>query len=883
MKATTIALILALTITVTLLTLPIATAHEPAWTIKSWSYVAVTPNPVGVGQQVQAIFWADSYPRTAAGALGDRFTFSVHVTEPDGTKETLGPFTSDPVGGSFTVYTPDQVGTYTFVAELHEHLYTGVPGRETNIFVGDTYLGSQSGPSSLTVQQEPLMNWPASELPTEYWTRPIDAGLREWSEIAGNWLADGRGNPYTTGPETAHIMWTKPVNLGGIVGEPFGDISYYTGSSYEGAWVELAEGGSWAGKPAVNLWFNNPVIMNGRLYYNVPLGHSNINTRMKFVCVDLRTGEQLWEVNGTKLEFGWIQEVETPNQSGGHGYLWTDRTHINRAIGGGTVDIYDPLTGTLEFTITNVPRGSPWTFGVDPHGAPLIYTLNSGGWLSCWNASYITTMTAAPLSAETSASWQWRPVGKTHNGTTGYVWNVTVPQNLGAINYVLPDRLIGTSGMDRYTSSNHSIWAISTEPGQEGQLLWKEDFVNPPAGEWTVDRLGPWSLEDGVLCINNKETRTWWGYNLDTGKLLWGPTEPQGTDFDMYYSGSLGQIAYGKLFSASYSGIVHAYDVKTGELLWTAETDKCGLEGPYERVPTGTGSGVTIADGKLYYTTHEHSMEHPLYRYWRMYCFDAENGEQLWSISSLGPGPTIADGYLVGINYLNYQIHVYGKGPTATTVSIQNDVIPWGNSALIKGTVTDESAGTKSSALTPRFPNGVPAIADEDMTPWMEYVYHQHAMPLDAVGVEVTLETLDPNGNFYEIGKVTSDASGMYKLLWEPPVPGEYTIIARFAGSESYWRSTAETALGVTEAPSPGAPIEPEPTTPEPTTPEPTTPEPTTPEPTTPEPTTPEPTEPEPTTPAETPLITTEIAIIAAVAVACVIGIVSFWALRKRK
>jgi hypothetical protein len=63
----------------------------------------------------------------------------------------------------------------------------------------------------------------------------------------------------------------------------------------------------------------------------------------------------------------------------------------------------------------------------------------------------------------------------------------------------------------------------------------------------------------------------------------------------------------------------------------------------------------------------------------------------------------------------------------------------------------------------------------------------------------VKLETLDPNNNFYEIGTVTSDASGMFKLMWQPPVPGEYTIIATFEGSASYYRSYAETAMGVTE------------------------------------------------------------------------------------
>ena len=62
-------------------------------------------------------------------------------------------------------------------------------------------------------------------------------------------------------------------------------------------------------------------------------------------------------------------------------------------------------------------------------------------------------------------------------------------------------------------------------------------------------------------------------------------------------------------------------------------------------------------------------------------------------------------------------------------------------------------------------------------------------------------------------------------------------------------------------------------TEPEPTEPEPTEPEPTEPEPTELEPTEPEPTELEPTEPTEAPLITTDLAIIAAVAVALIIAI----------
>ena len=134
----------------------------------------------------------------------------------------------------------------------------------------------------------------------------------------------------------------------------------------------------------------------------------------------------------------------------------------------------------------------------------------------------------------------------------------------------------------------------------------------------------------------------------------------------------------------------------------------------------------------------------------------------------------------------------------------------------------------------------------------------QRPMPGDAQGVTVKLTAIDPNGNYQDIGEVTTDLNGNFGKMWQPPVPGEYHITATFEGSESYWSSDATTYIGVTEAPSPVGPIEPEPTTPEPT-------------------------EPEPTEATEAPFIITEIAILAAVAVACVIGVVSYWALRKRK
>ncbi len=118
---------------------------------------------------------------------------------------------------------------------------------------------------------------------------------------------------------------------------------------------------------------------------------------------------------------------------------------------------------------------------------------------------------------------------------------------------------------------------------------------------------------------------------------------------------------------------------------------------------------------------------------------------------------------------------------------------------LVKGYVTDISPGTSDYRLTSRFPNGVPAVADGNMSEWMTYVYNQFERPSDVMGVEVVISVLDPNNNMYEVGRTTSDSTGLYSLMFTPEVSGKYTVIASFEGSESYYGSNAQTACGVSD------------------------------------------------------------------------------------
>jgi hypothetical protein len=88
----------------------------------------------------------------------------------------------------------------------------------------------------------------------------------------------------------------------------------------------------------------------------------------------------------------------------------------------------------------------------------------------------------------------------------------------------------------------------------------------------------------------------------------------------------------------------------------------------------------------------------------------------------------------------------------------------------------------------------------------MAYVYEQQPEPQSVTGVTVTLTSIDPNGNTVPIGTTTSNALGTFAYDWSPPIPGNYTIIATFAGSGAYYGSYADTYIYAASAPATTAP-----------------------------------------------------------------------------
>ena len=330
-----------------------------------------------------------------------------------------------------------------------------------------------------------------------------------------------------------------------------------------------------------------------------------------------------------------------------------------------------------------------------------------------------------------------------------------------------------------------------------GQLLWGPvNRTYPIFHEVTRVAIGEkWYVS------HDKDTNEAYVYSLETGNQIGGVLQLVGNNLGHISRG--GAIAYGKGFIWDFGGNVYAIDLETGTLAWYYHRGTTGYATPYGINPIWHFGSHSIADGKLF-LSEGRMYDPPMFPGAQKLAINVTDGSLVWSVLGFygrEPG-AIADGYLVGYNSYDAQIYVYGKGPTSTTATITQDVLPFGTSVLIKGTVTDISAGTADEDRSARFANGVAAVSEESQKMWMEYVYMQQPKPDNATGVLVDLYVMDSNNNYRPIGTTTTDTNGLYSLLWTPDIEGKYTVFASFGGSESYWPSQATTVFAV-DAPAP--------------------------------------------------------------------------------
>jgi hypothetical protein len=319
-----------------------------------------------------------------------------------------------------------------------------------------------------------------------------------------------------------------------------------------------------------------------------------------------------------------------------------------------------------------------------------------------------------------------------------------------------------------------------------------------------------WSQQSQAAVIWMKENRLHYGFDLKTGKYMWTTTVSQNFQDAWDDSPSYTHIIdYDELISASLGGTVYAYNITNGKLIWTYNATD-----PYHESYIGNNwwtVPVVVADGKIYVGSMEHSAQEPKPRGAPFFCLNATTGEEIWRINGAfrqtrwGGRGIIGDSIIATMDTYDQHVYAIGKGPTSMTVTAPDVAAAFGTPVVIKGTVMDVSPGTQDDNAKLRFPNGIPAVSDGNMSDWMLYVYKQFQQPTNIVGLPISIDAMGSNNNYVHLGDTTSDASGSFSLMVTPENSGKYTIYATFAGSKSYYASFAQTAMGVQEAVQPTA------------------------------------------------------------------------------
>lgn len=778
------------------------------YTIDDLAFLSVSPNPIGVGQQALVNLWI-TFPSGEGKYMNG---YKVVITDPDGQTEevNLKSYVAD--GTSWFQYTPQKVGTYQFQFFFAgEYFPAGYytngnySATRTGDFANAIYNPSvyctpaQSPVTNLTVQEDMVYSW-YSSLPTDYWTRPIQPNNREWNAIAGNypWMeANIVGVTRNAWHDNYYGPYIPAVNTPHIVWKQVGAMAGIIGGE-TGQYSQLSSPGT------------PNVIYMGRAYHTRYETINGVPTNCA-VCYDLRTGELYYAI---PIDQGGITPTHIT-------YIYPgDSSIVPGAIASSRLTIelstisnerlykVDPLTGAITANIS-LP-----SFSGNGGNAELFF--RDGYYYSFQGVNTTTTVPAPDVNITTAYGGyliKWTSAGSTNNFASRIISNVSVilptsyrtsyqTSTYGNIGAAIDYETMISVQQHRFIYGGFYGYSLVAQDLTTGQTLWnytssvsEMSSSYRPTNAWVRDGRYIAEMERGYI-------KAW---DLQTGNELWTleiDDYPWG-EFWMYDEAAYQDLIY----AVGYTG-VWAINQTNGEVVWRYADPAKPFETPYtsDGASTYTVQDIRIIGGLLYVSDNEHTPSQPAQRGWGMICLDAITGEFQWKLSGTRmQAGAAADGYLTAASNYDGTMYVLGKSPSETTLSGPQVAVSKGSSVVLTGTVLDQAPASK----------GIACVSDESMSTWMDYIHMQ--MPIDGsyhnitiTGVPVSIDAVDSESNAIHIGDTTSDMSGTFSYIWEPENVGKYTVTATFMGSNAYSSSYGETAIGVVAAA--------ETSTPEPTT-----------------------------------------------------------------
>jgi len=729
-------------------------------------FIITAPNPLGVGQPDNIVMFNPQVPLNSGGSITAGYTlryyYTFKVVKPDGTVQNFPQstqpsysawsmneittyngvtvFGSDSTGSTYMTYTPDAVGNYTFTVNFLQQTvnYNATQGVSTD-WTGITLLNS-TYTTTLTVQQQPVLlsglplpNIPL--LPEAYWTRPIEQENTNWWTISSNWLGDqhdfnygGSQNafqPDGTAPGSAHILWTLPEEDSGILGgtnegRPGAANSFNTGSQYQPRLTPPTYGGE------------GPVIMYGRLYYSPSIYYTGYSEL--FNCIDLKTGQFLYQVNTTAVTgaanrpaFGYYYSQDDVNEHGiqNPGWLFTS----NYGVG------YQPEYGYAELHLVNAPS----TYEVDgPAGENLRYNIVNDGaagtynyYAYQWNSSRVIPVIssgAAPSytlyeanvpitpARPTTGTYYWNGTYwstttitnftglgiNTLNTNPAYDWNISMPSQfdsaatgtitIGAVslnnfmwgyNSTLGGWPTGTSSPSYTYPDNVTVWAINLNPSSSnfGALMYMSSItteINPTSSDTyngnqnlLYEHADP---QSDVFVGIEIPAQTYWVWNMTTGALIFN-SDSQTQTISPYGYYTWPSLISGTQVKTAY-GNLYTGGYSGSVSCYNIATGK--LTWRYAVISPGTagviksspGMMAGIAGGYVYIGCHEHSAETPLEAGNMIRCLNATTGTLVWQMSGWAYPSTFAVADGVMIYLNNYDESIYAVGQGPTQLTV---------------------------------------------------------------------------------------------------------------------------------------------------------------------------------------------------------------------